>query len=45
MEPFYNTNLSQNNGLHYLYVELVSTLKKSTQEYYNMRLALGIEVA
>ena len=45
LEPFYNTNLSQNNGLNNLYVDLVSILKRSTQEYYNMRLALGIEVA
>ena len=40
-EPFDKDIISSK----YLYSILINTLKQSTQEYYNMRLALGLEVA
>lgn len=40
-EPFDKDIISSK----YLYSILINTLKQSTQEYYNMRLVLGLEVA
>ena len=37
-----NTNIVPNKTL---YANLVRLIKQSTEEYYNMRLALGMEVA
>jgi hypothetical protein len=41
MELNGNTFISERN----LYLILIHEIKRSTNEYYNMRLALGLEVA
>lgn len=43
LEPFDTNKISQNNSANNLYCELISSVKQSTQEYYNMRMALGLE--
>lgn len=43
LEPFDNKNVSQKNLAHNLCLNLVSIMKQSTQEYYNMRMVLGLE--
>lgn len=43
LEPFDTNKISPNNSANNLYCELISSVKQSTQEYYNMRMALGLE--
>ncbi len=47
MEPFHKEIVSDNiagstSGMN-IYTELVRIMKDATQEYYNMRIALGLE--
>lgn len=43
LELFDEENVSQKNLARNLCLNLVSIMKQSTQEYYNMRVALGLE--
>jgi hypothetical protein len=44
-EPFDRQIVPQKTDMHNRYHNLVSLLKQSTQEYYNMRILLGLKVA
>ena len=43
LEPTDRNSVSQKKYINNLYCELISELKRSTQEYYNMRMGLGLE--
>lgn len=43
LELFDKNNLTQNNTVSNIYQRIVLVMKESTQEYYNMRMALGLE--
>ena len=43
LEPFDKKNVLQKHLAHNLCLNLVSTMKQSTQEYYNMRITLVLE--
>ena len=44
-EPFDRQIVPQKTDMHNRYHNLVSLLKQSTQEYYNMRMVLGLKVS
>ena len=43
LELFDKNNLTQNNTVSNIYQRIVLVMKESTQEYYNMRMALGLK--
>lgn len=45
LELFDKNNLTQNNTVSNIYQRIVLVMKESTQEYYNMRMVLGLECA
>ena len=45
LELFDKNNLTQNNTVSNIYQRIVLVMKESTQEYYNMRMALGLKVS
>ena len=45
LEPQDNPNISQKAILKNMHKELISMMKQSTQEYYNIRIILGLECA
>lgn len=45
LELFDRNNLTQNNAVSNIYQGIVLVMKESTQEYYNMRMVLGLECA
>lgn len=45
LELFDKNNLTQNNTISNIYQRIVLVMKESTQEYYNMRMVLGLECA
>ncbi len=45
LEPSDKNNVPQKKYINNLCCELISIMKQSTQEYYNMRMSLGLEVA
>ena len=44
-EPSDRNNVSHENSSSNKYLNLISILKQSTQEYYNIRMILGLECA
>ena len=44
-EPFDTSNISHERSSSNKYLNLISILKQSTQEYYNIRMILGLECA
>ena len=44
LEPFESEIVSQKINLDNIYYRIVSIMKQSTQEYYNMRIILGLKV-
>lgn len=44
-EPFDTSNISHERSSSNKYLNLISMLKQSTQEYYNIRMILGLECA
>lgn len=45
LELFDKNNLTQNNTVSNIYQRIVLVMKESTQEYYNMRMVLGLKVS
>lgn len=43
MEPNNNKILPYKNNIVNIYQDLISIMKESTNEYYNMRMVLGLE--
>ena len=45
LEPSDKNNVSRKKYINNICCGLISVMKQSTQEYYNMRMVLGLEVA